>query len=332
MKTRTLGADGLTVAEIGLGCMGMSDAYGTAPDKTSMIALLRSAADAGVTLFDTAQVYGPFANELLLGEALEPVRDQVKIASKFGFAIDPAHPEQGAVGLDSRPATVKATIEESLRRLRTDHLDLAYQHRVDPQVPIEEVAGAVGELVAEGKVLHFGLSEAGTQTVRRAHAVHPVAAVETEYSLWAREPEADLFPTLTELGIGFVPYSPLGRGFLTGAVNAQTTFEDGDFRTILPRFTPEAMTHNAPVVDIVRQLATEKDVTPGQIAIAWVLSRGDFLVPIPGTTKEHRLHENLRAADVALSPDDTRRIDEAIAAVAILGDRYEADHMQILGR
>ena len=324
MQHRTLGKSGggLEVSAIGLGCMGLSFAYGAGLDRPQGIALIRAAVDRGVTLFDTAEAYGPFANEELLGEALAPVRDRVVIATKFGFIGGVA-----AQGMDSRPQTIRSVADAALKRLRTDRIDLFYQHRVDPSVPIEEVAGAVKQLVAEGKVKHFGLSEAGVQTIRRAHAVLPVAALQSEYSLWWREPEKEILPTLEELGIGFVPFSPLGRGFLTGAIDANTTFDAKDFRSSMPRFAAEARQANLALVDRVAQIAAQKKATPAQIALAWLLAQKPWIVPIPGTTKLHRLEENLGAAAVELSPEDLRGIEAALASVTIQGERYPA-HMQ----
>jgi aryl-alcohol dehydrogenase-like predicted oxidoreductase len=330
MKTRKLGNSGLEVSAIGLGCMGLSHGYGPATDKREAIALIRAAIERGVTFFDTAEVYGPFTNEEVVGEALAPFRDQVVIATKFGFDIDPNHGSQH--GLDSRPQHVKEAAEASLKRLQTDAIDLLYQHRVDPNVPIEDVAGAVKDLIHEGKVKHFGLSEPGVQTIRRAHAVQPVTAVQSEYSLWWREPEKELLPTLDELGIGFVPFSPLGRGFLTGAISEDTSFDRSDIRNIVPRFTPEARKANQPLVDMLAQIASKKQVTPAQIAIAWLLTQRPWIVPIPGTTKLHRLEENLAAADVALSPGDLRDIDGALSMVAVQGDRYPAALAALVGR
>ena len=321
MTTRSLGPD-LSVSALGLGCMGMSHAYGTPPDRRAMIALLRHAVDRGVTLFDTAEVYGPFTNEALVGEGLAPVRDRVVIATKFGFEI-------GGAGLDSRPAHVRDVCEASLRRLRTDRIDLFYQHRVDPDVPIEDVAGAVKDLIAEGKVRHFGLSEASAATIRRAHAVQPVAALQSEYSLWWREPETKTFPVLEELGIGFVPFSPLGRGFLTGAIDASTPFADDDFRRSVPRFSEENRRANRAVVELLQRLAEAAGATPAQVALAWLLHQRPWIVPIPGTTKRHRLEENVAAADLALSADDLRRIDAAVSRIDVRGARYSegADRM-----
>ena len=316
MDTRTLGTD-LTVSAIGYGAMGLSFGYGPATDKDDAIALLRHAVDLGVTFFDTAEAYGPGDNEELLGEALAPVRDRVVIATKFGFKNG-----KPGDGLDSRPERIRQVAEESLGRLRTDRIDLFYQHRVDPNVPIEDVAGTVKDLVDEGKVLHFGLSEAGAETIRRAHAVQPVAALQSEYSLWWREPETKTFPTLEELGIGFVPFSPLGKGFLTGKIDASTEFGDGDFRTGVPRFSEENRKANQAVVDLLRRIADEKDATPAQVAIAWILAQKPWIVPIPGTTKRHRLEENVAAADVNLTADDLREIEEAAAEIEIQGARY----------
>lgn len=321
MQKRKLGNSGLEVSAIGLGCMGMSFGYGPAGDRQQMISLIRTAVERGVTFFDTAEAYGPYANEELVGEALAPFRGQVIIATKFGFRIDPAA-ERGLAGLDSRPAHIKEVAEASLRRLRVEAIDLYYQHRVDPEVPIEEVAGAVKELIQEGKVRHFGLSEAAARTIRRAHAVQPVAAVQSEYSLWWRRPEAEILPTLEELGIGFVPYSPLGKGFLTGQIDADTTFHSSDFRNVLPRFTPEARKANQALVDLLKGMAQEKRATPAQIALAWLLSRAPWIVPIPGTTKLHRLEENLGAVSVELTAEDLAAIGEALAEIEIQGARY----------
>lgn len=320
MKTRTLGRSGLAVSPLGLGCMGMSWAYGAAPDKAAMIALLRAAVERGVTFFDTAEVYGPFTNEELLGEALEPLRDRVVIATKFGFDLtrDPA----SGPGTNSRPDHIRAVVDASLKRLRTDRIDLLYQHRVDPDVPIEDVAGTVGELIAAGKVKHFGLSEAGAETIRRAHAVQPVTALQSEYSLWQREPEREILPLLGELGIGFVPYSPLGRGFLTGAIGADTVFDKSDFRARLPRFQQDAMAANARLVEVLKGIAAPLGATVAQIALAWLLAQRDWIVPIPGTTKLARLEENLGAVDLALGAGDLAAIDEAARAVEIVGARY----------
>jgi len=320
MQRRTLGQD-LEVSALGLGCMGMSFAYGPPPDRTDMIALIRKAVELGVTFFDTAEAYGPFTNEELVGEALAPVRDQVVIATKFGFDLEPDI-SAGQGGLSSRPEHVKKVAEASLKRLRTDAIDLLYQHRVDPNVPIEEVAGAVKELIAEGKVRHFGLSEPGVQTIRRAHAVQPVTAVQSEYSLWWRRPEAELLPALEKLGIGLVPFSPLGKGFLTGKIDETTTFAPDDFRQIVPRFTPEARKANQTLVDLLGRIAGQKGASSAQVALAWLLAQKPWIVPIPGTTKPHRLEENLGAAELELTPDDLREIDEAASQITIQGERY----------
>jgi len=316
MNHRNLGA--LKVSALGLGCMPLSSGYGQPPDRQSAIALIREAVDRGVTFFDTAEAYGPFANEELVGEALEPVRDRVVIATKFGFKI-----ENGKqTGVDSRPAQIREVAEASLRRLRTDTIDLFYQHRVDPDVPIEDVAGAVKDLVREGKVRHFGLSEAGVPTIRRAHAVHPVAALQSEYSLWWREPESEILPALEELGIGFVPFSPLGRGFLTGALDASAPFDPSDFRNLLPRFTAENRQANQGFVDWLRGFSAQRNATPAQVALAWLLAQQPWIVPIPATTKRHRLEENLGAATLTLTAPDLREIDDALAAITLHGDRY----------
>jgi aryl-alcohol dehydrogenase-like predicted oxidoreductase len=320
MQKRTLGQN-LEVSALGLGCMGMSFAYGPPPDRQLMIALIRSAVEQGVTLFDTAEAYGPFTNEELVGEALEPVRDQIVIATKFGFDFEPGV-DAGQGGMNSRPEHIKKVAEASLKRLRTDHVDLFYQHRVDPDVPIEEVAGAVKELIAQGKVRHFGLSEPGVQTIRRAHAVQPVTAVQSEYSLWWRRPEEELLPALDELGIGFVPFSPLGKGFLTGKIDEKTTFAPDDFRQIVPRFKPEARRTNQALVDLLGRIAVQKDATSAQVALAWLLAQKPWVVPIPGTTKLHRLEENLSAAQLDLTAGDLRDIDAAASRIAIQGDRY----------
>lgn len=324
MQKRTLG-QGLEVSAIGLGCMGMSWAFGPPPPASETIPVLRGAVERGVTFFDTAEVYGPFANEELLGEALAPVRDQVVIATKFGFNI-------GGKGLNSRPEHIREVCEASLKRLRTDHIDLFYQHRVDPDVPIEDVAGTVEDLIAEGKVKHFGLSEAGAGTIRKAHAVQPVTALQSEYSLWWREPEAEIIPTLEELGIGFVCFSPLGRGFLTGAINADTAFDKTDMRNNLPRFTPEARAANQAVVDLVTRIGKDKNATPAQIALAWLLAQKPWIVPIPGTTKMHRLEENIGGADVTLSSGDLEEIDAAVSAIPIEGERYSPAMQAMVGR
>lgn len=330
MKTRTLGTDGLEVSALGLGCMGLSFALGPPTDRADAVRLMRAAVERGVTLFDTAQIYGPFTNEDVVGEALEPFRDRVAIATKFGFGYDAAGKPTGA--LDSRPETIKRGTEDSLRRLRTDHIDLLYQHRVDPAVPIEEVAGAVRDLITEGKVRHFGLSEAGVQTIRRAHAVQPVTALQSEYSLWWREPEEAILPVLEELGIGFVPFSPLGRGFLTGTITEATTFDANDFRNTVPRFDPENRKANQVVVDVVRALASQQGITPAQLALAWVLAQRPWIVPIPGTTKLHRLEENLAAADVVLTPANLREIDAATSGVTVQGQRYSEGSQRMIDR
>jgi aryl-alcohol dehydrogenase-like predicted oxidoreductase len=330
MKTRTLGTSGLEVSAIGLGCMGLSFGYGPAVDRQQGIALIRAAVERGVTFFDTAEIYGPFTNEELVGEALAPFRGQVMIATKFGFAIDPNRGSQG--GLDSRPEHIKEVAEASLKRLRTEVIDLFYQHRVDPQVPIEDVAGAVKELIGDGKVRHFGLSEPGVQTIRRAHAVQPVTAVQSEYSLWWREPEQELLPTLEELGIGLVPFSPLGKGFLTGAISASTTFEKTDFRNIVPRFTPEARQANQALVDRLGEIAARRKVTPAQIALAWLLAQKPWIVPIPGTTKLHRLEENIGAASVEPTAEDLGEIDRALSRIAVQGARYPEHLQRLVGR
>ena len=330
MRTRTLGRSGLEVSAIGLGCMGLTSSYGEPPDRAAMLALVRAAVERGVTFFDTAEVYGPYVNEELVGEALAPVRDRVVIATKFGFAIDPETGKQR--GTDSRPEHIREVCDASLRRLRTDRIDLLYQHRVDPNVPIEEVAGTVGELIRAGKVRHFGLSEAGAATIRRAHAVQPVAALQSEYSLWWREPEADILPTLEELGIGFVPYSPLGRGFLTGAMDEATSFASTDFRAALPRFTPEARRANRGLVDLVGRIAAARQATPAQVALAWLLAQASWIVPIPGTTKLGRLEENLGAVALTLSEAEREEIDAALAALPVAGDRYPAHLQRLIDR
>jgi aryl-alcohol dehydrogenase-like predicted oxidoreductase len=331
MQKRKLGKTNLEVSAIGLGCMGMTFAYGPPGDKQKMISLIRAAVERGVTFFDTAEVYGPFTNEELVGEALAPFRKQVVIATKFGFK--PASKvESRWSDLDSRPERIKQVAEGSLKRLRTDVIDLFYQHRVDASVPIEEVAGAVKELIQEGKVKHFGLSEAGVQTIRRAHAVQPVTAVQSEYSLWWREPEAELLPTLEELGIGFVPYSPLGRGFLTGKMNENTTFDSSDFRNMLPRFTPEARKANQALVDLLGEIAKRKKATPAQIALAWLLAQKPWIVPIPGTTKLKRLEENIGAASIEITADDLREIDSAASKIKVEGARYPEKFEQMTGR
>jgi aryl-alcohol dehydrogenase-like predicted oxidoreductase len=331
MQTRRLGTNRLEVSAIGLGCMGMTSSYGTAPDRQSMVSLLRSAVELGVTLFDTAEVYGPFVNEELVGEALAPLRDQVVIATKFGFRLDPTG-ERLWTGVDSRPDHIKEVAEGSLKRLNVDVIDLFYQHRVDPDVPIEEVAGAVRDLIQAGKVKHFGLSEAAPGTIRRAHAVQPVTAVQSEYSLWTRVPEAEVLPTLEELGIGFVPYSPLGRGFLTGAMNESTTFDSSDFRANLPRFTPEALAANQTLIDLLRTIGARTHATPAQIALAWLLAREPWIVPIPGTTKLHRLEENIGAADVELTAEDLAEVDRAASEIQVEGARYPENLERMTGR
>jgi aryl-alcohol dehydrogenase-like predicted oxidoreductase len=331
MQKRKLGKSNLEVSALGLGCMGMSFGYGPAAERKEMIALIRSAVDRGVTFFDTAEVYGPFANEELVGEALAPVRDRVVIATKFGFNLNPDG-APGWSGLNSRPEHIRQVAEASLKRLRTDVIDLFYQHRVDPEVPIEDVAGAVKDLIREGKVRHFGLSEAGAQTIRRAHAVQPVAALQNEYSLWTRTPEKEVLPTLDELGIGLVAYSPLGRGFLTGKIDETTTFDGADFRTKLPRFAPEAMRANRALVDLLAQMGRRKGATPAQVALAWVLAQKPWIVPIPGTTKPHRLEENLGAAAVDLTAEDLRQIDEAASEIKVEGARYPEQLEKMTGR
>jgi pyridoxine 4-dehydrogenase len=327
MTTRMLGKSGLEVSALGLGCMGLTFAYGPAAERNAAIGLIRAAADRGVTFFDTAEVYGPFANEELVGEALAPIRDKVVIATKFGFAGG-----ETARGLDSRPENILAVADASLKRLRTDRIDLFYQHRVDPNVPIEDVAGAVGELIREGKVGHFGLSEAGPETIRRAHGVQPVAALQSEYSLWWREPEAEILPLLEELGIGFVPFSPLGRGFLTGAISETTTFDASDFRNTSPRFAPEARRANQILVDRLGEIAAARQATPAQIALAWLLAQRPWIVPIPGTTKLHRLDENLGAAAIELTAADLEAIEAALAPIEVEGDRYPAHMAALVGR
>ena len=330
MQKRTLGKSGLEVSALGLGCMGMSFGYGPPKDRQEMIDLLRSAVDRGITFFDTAEVYGPFANEELLGEALSPFRGNVVIATKFGFKLDPATGKQ--TGLDSRPEHIREVAEASLKRLRVDAIDLLYQHRVDPNVPIEDVAGTVKDLIREGKVRHFGLSEAGVQTIRRAHAVQPVAALQSEYSLWTRAPEKEVLPALEELGIGFVPFGPLGKGFLTGTIDEKMTFGPADLRSIIPRFTPEARTANRALVDLLGRLAVRKKATPARIALAWLLARKPWIVPIPGTTKLERLEENIGAAAVELTPDDIREIDSASSTITVQGARYPEHLEKLTGR
>ena len=329
MQKRKLGKSHLEVSAIGLGCMGMSTMYGPPKDKQEMISVIRSAVELGVTFFDTAEVYGPFTNEELVGEALAPVREQVVIATKFGFQFD----ENGKqAGMNSRPEHIKQVAEASLKRLKTNVIDLFYQHRVDPDVPIEDVAGAVKDLIQEGKVKHFGLSEAGVRTIRRAHAVQPVTALQSEYSLWWREPEAEIIPTLEELGIGFVPFSPLGRGFLTGKIDENTIFDSTDFRNTVPRFSPEARKANRALVDLLERIAQPKKVTPAQIALAWVLAQKPWIVPIPGTTKLHRLQENVAAASIELSAEDLREIERATSEITVEGARYSEGGQRMINR
>jgi aryl-alcohol dehydrogenase-like predicted oxidoreductase len=330
MQKRKLGKSNLEVSAIGLGCMGMSFGYGPPKDKQEMISVIRAAVDRGVTFFDTAEVYGPFTNEELVGEALAPFRDQVVIATKFGFNLDPQTGKQA--GLNSRPEHIKEVAEASLQRLKTDRIDLFYQHRVDPQVPVEDVAGAVKELIQQGKVKHFGLSEAGVQVIRRSHAVHPVTALQSEYSLWWREPEEAIMPVLEELGIGFVPFSPLGKGFLTGKIDENTAFDSTDFRNTVPRFSPEARKANQALVDLLANIAQRKNATPAQIALAWLLAQKPWIVPIPGTTKLHRLEENITAASVQLSEADLRDIDRAASEITVQGARYSAGAQQLINR
>ena len=329
MKKRKLGKSGLEVSEIGLGCMGLSFGFGPAVDKQQGIALIRAAVERGVTFFDTAEIYGAYTNEELVGEALAPFRKNVVIATKFGFKID-ANGKQA--GLDSRPEHIKEVAEASLRRLKTDVIDLLYQHRVDPNVPIEDVSGAVKELIKQGKVKHFGLSEAGVKTIRRAHAVQPVAALQSEYSLWWREPEAEVIPTLEEIGIGFVPFSPLGKGFLTGKISQDTKFEKSDFRNIVPRFSTENRKANQALVDVIDRFAQQKKATPAQIALAWLLAQKPWMVPIPGTTKLHRLEENLGTVNVELSQDDLRELESAAAKIPVQGARYPEELQKMVGR
>jgi aryl-alcohol dehydrogenase-like predicted oxidoreductase len=330
MQKRNLGKNNLRVSALGLGCMGLSFGYGPAVDKQQGISLIRAAVERGVTFFDTAEVYGPFTNEELVGEALAPFRDQVVIATKFGFKIDPNTGKQA--GLDSSPQHIKEVADASLKRLRSDVIDLFYQHRVDPKVPIEDTAGAVKDLIQQGKVKHFGLSEAGVQTIRRSHAVQPVAALQSEYSLWWREPEAEVIPTLDELGIGFVPFSPLGKGFLTGAIKEDTQFDKTDFRNIVPRFTPENRKANQAVVDLIGKFAQQKKATPAQIALAWLLAQKPWIVPIPGTTKLHRLEENIGAVAIKLTPDDLQQLDIATSKIAVQGARYPEELQKLVGR
>jgi aryl-alcohol dehydrogenase-like predicted oxidoreductase len=328
MKTRKLGTSNLEVSALGLGCMGLSTMYGPAVDTQEGVKLIRAAVDLGVTFFDTAEIYGPFTNEELIGEALAPVRDRVVIATKFGFKI-----ENGKqVALDSRPEHIREVAEASLKRLKTDCIDLLYQHRVDPNVPIEDVAGTVKDLIRAGKVKHFGLSEAGVQVIRRAHAVQPVTALQSEYSLWWREPEAEILPTLAELGIGFVPFSPLGRGYLTGKIDETTAFDASDFRNTVPRFSPEARQANKALVDLLGRIAERKKATPAQVALAWLLAQKPWIVPIPGTTKLHRLEENIGAVDVKLTPDDLREIDSAASEIEVQGARYSEAAQRMINR
>jgi aryl-alcohol dehydrogenase-like predicted oxidoreductase len=322
MKKRKLGKSNLEVSAIGLGCMGMSFSYGPPKDKQEMISLLRAAVERGITFFDTAEVYGPFSNEELVGEALAPYRGQVVIATKFGFDLSGSDNRPGAAGLNSQPDHIKQAVEGSLKRLKVETIDLLYQHRVDPNVPIEDVAGTVKELIQAGKVKHFGLSEAGAKTIRRAHAVQPITAVQSEYSLWTRTPEKEVIPTLEELGIGFVPYSPLGKGFLTGKINENTTFDSSDFRSTLPRFTPEALKANQRLIDLLGRIAQPKKAAPAQIALAWLLAQKPWIVPIPGTTKLERLDENIGAVAIELTPDDLREIDFAASKIPVQGARY----------
>ncbi|WP_312454986.1 aldo/keto reductase [Pseudescherichia sp.] len=329
MQKRYLGQSGLEVSALGLGCMGLSHGYGPATDTRQAIELIRAAVERGVTFFDTAEVYGPYLNEEVVGEALKPYRDRVVIATKFGFTFGDDNKQQI---LNSRPEHIREAVEGSLRRLKTDVIDLLYQHRVDPEVPIEDVAGTVKDLIAEGKVKHFGLSEAGAQTIRRAHAVQPVAALQSEYSLWWREPKQEILPLLEELGIGFVPFSPLGKGFLTGAIKANTTFGEDDFRRSVPRFAAEALAANEKLVDLLTALAAEKGVTPAQIALAWLLAQKPWIAPIPGTTKLHRLEENLGAAEIILSQNDLQKINQVLETVKIVGERYSAAHQARVGR
>jgi aryl-alcohol dehydrogenase-like predicted oxidoreductase len=327
MKQRTLGKSGLEVSAIGFGCMGLNFAYGKPMPRSEAIALIRAAFEAGVTLFDTAEAYGPFTNEEIVGEALAPIRDHVVIATKFGFKDGKA-----LAGMDSRPPHIRAVAEASLGRLGTDHIDLFYQHRVDPDVPMEDVAGTVRDLIGEGKVKHFGLSEAGAQSIRRAHGVHPVAALQSEYSLWWREPEHEVLPTCEELGIGFVAFSPLGRGFLTGHIDEKTTFDEHDFRNVVPRFSPEARRANQALVDLLASIAAVRQASTAQVALAWLLARKPWVVPIPGTTKLHRLQENVAAAQLELTADDLRKIDGGLQKIAVQGDRYPPDLATRAGR
>src|SRR5712672_2474737 len=332
MQKRKLGKSNLEVSAIGLGCMGMSFSYGPPKDKQEMISLLRAAVELGITFFDTAEVYGPFLNEELIGEALAPFRSQVVIATKFGFDLSGSDKRPGAAGLNSKPEHIKEAVEGSLKRLKTDVIDLLYQHRVDPNVPIEDVAGAVKDLIQQGKVKHFGLSEAGVQTIRRAHAVQPVAALQNEYSLWTRNPEREVIPVLEELGIGFVPFSPLGRGFLTGKITEDTKFDSTDFRTVVPRFTPENRKANKALVDLLGRIAEQKKATPAQIALAWLLAQKPWIVPIPGTTKLSRLDENNGSLAIKFTSDDLREIDSAASKITVQGDRYPERVLRMSGR
>ncbi len=327
MQTRTLGNSGLEVSAIGLGCMGLSYGYGPATDRAEAVKLIRAAFERGVTFYDTAEAYGPFINEEVVGEALEPFRDQVVIATKFGFRDGNV-----SAGLDSRPERIREVADAALKRLRTDRIDLFYQHRVDPAVPVEEVAGAVKDLIKEGKVKHFGMSEAGVESIRRAHAVQPLAALQSEYSLWWREPENEVLPALEELGIGFVPFSPLGKGFLTGAINENTAFDSTDFRNTVPRFSADARKANQVLVELVAGIAAGKHATPAQVALAWLLAQRPWIVPIPGTTKLHRLEENIGAAQVELTPQDLADIERVLAQVTVQGERYSADRQKLVGR
>jgi aryl-alcohol dehydrogenase-like predicted oxidoreductase len=332
MQKRKLGKSNLEVSALGLGCMGMSFSYGPPKDKKEMTDLLHAAVERGITFFDTAEVYGPFTNEELVGEALFPFRGKVVIATKFGFDLSGSDTRPGAAGLNSRPEHIKVAVEGSLKRLKVETIDLLYQHRVDPNVPIEDVAGAVKDLIQQGKVKHFGMSEAAAKTIRRAHAVQPVTAVQSEYSLWWRSPEAEVLPTLEELGIGFVPYSPLGKGFLTGKIDENTTFDSSDFRNIVPRFTPENRKANQAMVDLLGKIAQRKKATPAQIALAWLLAQKPWIVPIPGTTKLHRLDENIGATAVELTPDDLREIDSAASKIKVQGERYPEQLQRMTGR
>ncbi len=332
MQTRKLGKSGLEVSALGLGCMGMSFSYGPPKDKQEMTALIRAAVERGITFFDTAEVYGPFTNEELVGEALAPFREKVVIATKFGFDLSGTDHRPGAAGLNSRPEHIKQAVEGSLKRLKVNVIDLLYQNRVDPAVPIEDVAGTVKELIAQGKVKHFGLSEAGVQTIRRAHAVQPVTALQSEYSLWWRKPEAEVIPALEELGIGLVPYSPLGKGFLTGKIGENAKFDSSDFRSTLPRFTPEALKVNQALIDLLSRIAEQKEATPAQIALAWLPAQKPWIVPIPGTTKLHRLDENIGALSIELTADDLREIDSAASKITVQGARYPERLEQMTGR